>query len=348
VLSRLPSQFIVSKESSLMTKSLPAPNSSKILITGGSGFIGTNLVEYFSELGSEVLNLSLEPPASKRQLNTYRSCDILDSGRLLRYLREFSPDYVVHLAARTDLDGKTIDDYASNVLGVNNVIKSVNKVSTVRRVIYASSRLVFAINHFPRHLYDYKPSTLYGQSKVAGECLVRSQPTGSVPWSIVRPTSIWGEWFGVPYRNFFDSVLRHRYVHPDKLTVLKSFGYVGNTCHQLSRLLMASDHQFNSQVYFLADYAPIDLYMFAAEISRQAGAGKVSTVPPLLLFIAACSGSLLKSLGLPNPPLTRFRYNNLVSNMIYDLSREAEVFGPLPYDLNTSIAKTLSWMKKNI
>lgn len=60
-----------------------------------------------------------------------------------------------------------------------------------------------------------------------------------LPWVLVRPTSIWGPWFDVPYRNFFLSVARRRYVHPAGKRIHKSFGFVGNITWHLHRLMIA-------------------------------------------------------------------------------------------------------------
>src|SRR5205085_2909989 len=138
-----------------------------------------------------------------------------------------------HMGARTDLDGQTLDDYSANTLGVQNVIDAIHEAGTVRRAVYASTRFVFNHGVVPRHDYDYSPHTVYGQSKVKTEEIVRSQPQGCVPWVIIRPTSIWGPWFDTPYKEFFLTVAANRYLHPGSLRLPKTYGYVGNVVHQI-------------------------------------------------------------------------------------------------------------------
>src|ERR671922_1732439 len=94
----------------------------RILITGGSGFIGTNLVEHFRAEGAALLNLDTRPPRNRAHAPCWRKMDILDAGSVKDAFKEFSPTHLVHMAARTDLGGRTIGDYAANTAGLANVI----------------------------------------------------------------------------------------------------------------------------------------------------------------------------------------------------------------------------------
>jgi len=329
-----------------MIKELMGIHGARVLVTGGSGFIGTNLVQELHEHGCDILNLSLDPPKVSHHFAFYKHCDILDRFLLSSLFAEFKPDFVIHLAARTDLLGSSLLDYQANIQGVRNVVNVVNSISTVRLCLYISSRLVFAVNHIPAHPLDYKPSTLYGESKCHGEQIVLAQSIDSIPWLILRPTSIWGEWFSVPYRNFFDAILKRRYLHPGDSTIMKSFGYVGNTVFQIIRYLLIFSDIPSRQIRFLADYDPIDVLSFANSISFKADLPPVRQVPLSVLKVLAKLGDVANLSGLKNPPLTSFRLSNLVTNMTYDLSQERINCGHLPFTLEDGIARTLSWIGK--
>lgn len=319
----------------------------RILITGGSGFIGCNLVDYYEKAGWEVWNLSDVPPRNKKQEHLYKLCDINNADLVHQLFAEFRPDFVVHLAARTDLDGKTIEDYRTNVGGTQNVVNAVNQVGSVQRAVYASSRLVFEIGHSPAHDYDYRPSTPYGESKIETERIVKSQGDSCVPWMLIRPTSIWGEWFHVPYRTFFELVLNRRYVHPKGVSIQKSYGYVGSTCHEIEQFRCADNDRFHQKVYFATDYPPIEVLQWGNEIARQAGLPPVREVPLGLLKFVAIAGDIAKNIGVKNPPLTSFRLNNILTPMVYDTSREEEVVGALPFSMEEGVARTLEWLNEH-
>ena len=97
----------------------------KCLVTGGSGFIGTNLIEHMTKKGWVILNIDNVAPKEKKHLYCYKSINILDYYKLNKTILDFQPDYVVHLAGRTDLYGKHLNDYKCNIEGVLNLIKSI-------------------------------------------------------------------------------------------------------------------------------------------------------------------------------------------------------------------------------
>ena len=114
----------------------------KILITGASGFIGTNLMEDFISKGYEVLNIDFNKPKIPERKSLWKNVDITEYSPFERAVLDFNPDYLVHLAARTDLDGKTLDDYDANVTGVENLMNIVHKCPNLKKVIVTSSKFV--------------------------------------------------------------------------------------------------------------------------------------------------------------------------------------------------------------
>jgi len=318
----------------------------KIVVTGGSGFIGTNLVGHFIGRGDTVLSLDILPPRNPSHAEFWKPVDILDAGGLRREIGTFAPDVVVHMGARTDLDGRSLDDYSANTAGVENLIAAVKGSKILKRIIFASSRLVCGIGYQPKNDIDYCPTTLYGESKIAGEMIVR-EASGRIPcpWVIVRPTSIWGPWFDVPYKTFFLQVAAGRYMHPGSGSILKSFGFVGNTVYEIQRLLDAPAELIHGRTLYLADYPSIDVAVMASVIQRESGAAPIRTVPVGLLRPAARLGDFLKLLGRRNPPLTTFRLNNLLTPMVHDLTYLQSVAGELPYSMEEGVRITVSWLK---
>jgi nucleoside-diphosphate-sugar epimerase len=317
----------------------------KLLITGGSGFIGTNAVAYFVSKGWDVLNIAKDPPKDPSQSKMYRECNICDRDSVMGYFRDFKPEYVIHLAARTDLNGKVLQDYDPNITGTQNVVDATNEVGTVKRALYASTRLVFKMGYQHQHDYDYKATTVYGMSKIETERIVKAQPEGSVPWMLFRPTSIWGEWFDVPYKTFFLCIAKSRYLHPTGMAIPKHFGYVGNAVYEFDRYLHAPLEQVNGKVYFIADFDPIDVLKFGQVIQRAMNAPPIRQVPYGLLKAVALGGDLCKLCGYAEPPLSSFRLENIITPLVFDLSREREICGELPYNTEAAVERTVKWMR---
>lgn len=320
----------------------------KILITGGSGFIGTNLLEMFASRGENVVNLDISRPKNPLHLKYWIFVDILDAEALSSSIRSFGPDIIFHLAARTDLDGGSIEDYSVNTIGVKNIISAIENLPSLKRIIFASSRLVCRIGYSPKSDLDYCPTTPYGESKVVGEEIVRSSMVRlSCVSLIVRPTSIWGPWFDVPYKNFFLAIYKGRYFHPGTRKILKSYGFVGNTVYQLDRLMHASDESVSGKTMYLADYPPIELSEMATAIQKQLAAPEIKNYGIRFMWAIALIGDILKHLGWKSPPLSSFRLKNLLTTMVYDLEPLSKIVGPLPYSMNEGVARTIGWMRNN-
>jgi nucleoside-diphosphate-sugar epimerase len=253
---------------------------------------------------------------------------------------------VIHLGARTDLEGSSVEDYSANTVGVRSLIYAIESAGELQRVVFGSSRLVCRIGYQPARDDDYCPTTAYGQSKAIGEQIVRnSREQIRAPWLIVRPTSIWGPWFDAPYRTFFLMIAQGRYVHPRGKAILKSFGYVGNTVFQLIRLLRAPSEKVTGRTLYLADYPPVDVLDFANSICAEMRATPVRTMPLSLLRVLAIAGDVLKHAGWRNPPLTSFRLGNLTTEMVHDLRNLEALAGPLPYSVSEGIRVTVNWMR---
>lgn len=320
----------------------------KVLVTGGAGFIGTNLVEHLLRSGRDVLSIDVSPPRLAEHEAVFRRVDILDPPRLRAAMAEFDPDAVVHLAARTDLrETKDLDGYRANTAGTENVVRAAAGQATVKRCIFTSTKLVCRNGHWPASDEEYCPTTLYGRSKVLAEKIVRAWGHVKFDWCIVRPGSIWGPWFGEPYRRFFLMIARGRFFQVGSASAPKLFGYVGNTVHQLRKLLEAPPERIRGKVLYLSDYEPIVIRDWAEMIRLKLNAPRIHTMPEPLVRTAAMAGDLLEFLGWPNVPLTSFRLANLrtdTSGMPLDAIR---ALAPrLPFTLGEGVDETVAWLAR--
>jgi len=178
--------------------------------------------------------------------------------------------------------------------------------------------------------------------------LIRSYHNLPFEWIIVRPTSIWGPWFDVPYKMFFDHVRARRYIHPKNMLIYKSFGFVGNTVYQLKKLMNTDAAAITSNTFYLGDYIPIEISCFSNIIAKEFCVTSPITLPfAVLAFFAKC-GDLLEYLGFKNQPLTSFRLNNLITEMIYNFTEISEITGPLPFTVDQGVSLTVKWMNSQI
>jgi nucleoside-diphosphate-sugar epimerase len=317
----------------------------KILITGGSGFIGANILQYYVDLGYEMLNIDFKPPRNQTHHRYWKNIDINNFLELSDAMYSFCPDYVIHLAARTDLKGKTLNEYSTNTSGSQNVLKSCCLLPSLKRGIFVSSMLVCKPGYIPKHTEDFAPSTIYGQSKAEMEKLIRNEKL-QFEWAIVRPTSIWGPGFSEPYRKFFDMVIDKKYFHIEKRSCTKTYGYVENLVYQMDCILNGPIEKIQGNVFYLGDYEPTNICNWANEIASELGI-VIKNIPFWLIKLAALGGDLLKLIGL-SFPITSFRLKNMTTNNVVDLTNTKNIAPDLPFSRIEGVKKTLQWLKKNI
>ena len=316
----------------------------RILVTGGSGFIGTNVMQHWIDAGTEIRNLDSKPPANSAHQSFWTEADIRDKNAYVEAVKDFRPDCLIHLAARADLNSSTVADYDANTVGVENTVLAA-KEGGVSRVLFASSQLVCTPGYQPKTDEDYCPPNPYGESKVIGEQIVRTMAGEAFTWALIRPTSIWGPWFNEPYRDFFLRVRRGGYVQAKGIKVAKSFGYVGNAVFQLAALAECPAERLHRRVLYLADYEPVVVSEWADMIRREWGAAPIREVPLPVLQVAAKAGDGLKRLGWKNPPLTSYRLRNLLTPSPQDMEPLRELCGPLPYTQAEGTHLTTEWLR---
>ena len=316
----------------------------KILVTGSSGFIGTHLVGFFLRKGWSVHGLDRKYPVASEHRGHFHSCDLLDSSALTRIVSELAPDAVIHLAARTDLEElKDLERYAANTTGVENLISAIQATPSIRRAVFTSSQLVCRPGYLPNNETDYAPHTLYGQSKVLTEQIVRRSADNSCAWCLVRPTTVWGPGMSAHYCRFLRLIQQGRYRHIGHRALLKSYSYVGNITFQYHKLIEAPAERIHGKTFYLADYEPLSLRAWADTLQRELGAPPIRTLPEPIAKVAAHLGDLLNTAGWRSFPFNTFRIKNILTEYVFDLSATETICGSLPFGMEEGVRTTARW-----
>jgi UDP-glucose 4-epimerase len=143
----------------------------KILIIGGSGFIGSEVARQAISKGDDVTIWDRKSAKSLKTLPT----DIRDEEIIERDLSRF--DLVMVFAAVTsqlEFEERPVESFDTNVKGLHNVIEACRR-SRVKKVMFASSAAVYGEARGRMSEIDHcKPNNMYGTSKIIGEHLVNT------------------------------------------------------------------------------------------------------------------------------------------------------------------------------
>ena len=315
----------------------------RILVTGGSGFIGCHLVDRLVEHGHAVTNIDIKSPVNSCHEELWRNVDILDLEGLRAAVANAEPDILIHLAARAEISSSSWEDFASIHRGTSNLLDVLEENDGVNRLLNISTQLVVGPGHFPETDEDYKPYTTYGEAKAQAERQICSRDPG-LTWCNIRPTNIWG-----PYHpSFADSIWRYLekryYLHPNtRHPVIRCYGYVTNAVGQIIALMNAHHDEVHGKVFYLADDA-INSSLWLDEFSLQFNGKPTRRLPYFVLKGFALVGDCLKKLNLP-APIESGRLMRMTTNYPVPLENTLAISGKPEISLEEGVGETIKWMK---
>ena len=317
----------------------------RVIVTGGSGFIGTHLVSLLAEQGHQVLNLDKSEPLNPEQKKFHRPADILDAAVFRNEFDSFRPQWLFHLAARTDCDETTTVEagYAVNTVGAANVLAAAAANPSLERTLITSSQYVCRPGHQPAGDQDYCPHTVYGWSKVETERATRRAGL-KCPWVMVRPTNIWGPWHLRYRRQVWWTIRRGVYLHPGGAAVIRSYGYVRNVVRQMVGLIESDVAKTNGKVFYVGD-APRDLLDWVNKFSFALRNRPVTVVPRPVLRTVALAGDFIGKWRGREFLIHSSRYRSMITSDQAPMSATFELLGPGPFSLEQAVNETVQWLR---
>ena len=188
---------------------------SKVLITGGAGFIGSYVCRKLLDMGHEVVVYDafiqyISPLKSVLKEYTelrfqgiadqidFRRGDTRDKAHLRRIILDTRPDRILHLAALpiADLSNRHSEEALTSILeGAVNVLEVLRDVDFVERFVYISSSMIYGdFEEIPaQEDHPKRPKDIYGGTKYAGEVMTETYSRRyNIPYSIIRPSAVYG------------------------------------------------------------------------------------------------------------------------------------------------------------
>ena len=122
----------------------------RVLITGGSGFVGSHLADRLLARNDQVLVVDNFSTGRRDNLKPHKNLEVIEetianTSAMERIFTQFKPDVVVHAAASYKDPDNWVEDCQTNVLGTVNVLAATKKANC-KRIIYFQTALCYGLN----------------------------------------------------------------------------------------------------------------------------------------------------------------------------------------------------------
>ncbi|HUF32494.1 MAG TPA: NAD(P)-dependent oxidoreductase [Acidimicrobiales bacterium] len=282
----------------------------EVVVTGASGWLGTNLVRALAtdrarvrclvHRPEEVALLEVVGPTVEVVAGDLRDPDAVD-----RLFEGMGGATVFHCGSVIHPRSLVRELFDVNVGGTQLVLDRARRAGT-GRFVHVSSNSPFGANDRPTDRFTedspFNPYLAYGQSKLEAEQLVqRSHDRGDVTTVILRPPWFYGPHQPARQSRFFAAVRRGRFPIIGDGTQQRSMVYVGNLVDGMQRAEVAAGAP--GQAYWIADAEPyelntiIDTVRTALMAEGLAVSGRGVRVPRMVGEVAATIDRLLQERG---------------------------------------------------
>jgi nucleoside-diphosphate-sugar epimerase len=237
----------------------------KITIIGGSGFVGTRLIDLLKQTNVDVQNIDKQQSVFHPKITTI--ANVLDKEKVTSLLK--GTDLVVLLAAehRDDVSPTSLY-YDVNVGGIKNTLEAM-ETNGIKRIVFTSSVAVYGLNkENPNEEHEKDPFNHYGKSKWQAEQVLREWYETHSDWNIniLRPTVIFGERNRGNVYNLLKQISGGKFLMVGKGENKKSMAYVGNIVAFIKFLIDNKTESYN--IFNYIDKPDFTMNQLVALVSR--------------------------------------------------------------------------------
>lgn len=313
----------------------------KVAIIGGSGFVGTRLIETLKQSqGFEFLNIDKQQSVDFP--NITHIANVLDKESLTTLLKDV--DVVVLLAAEHRDDVTPVSLYYDvNVQGMKNTLEAM-EANEVKRIIFTSSVAIYGLDkNNPDESFPADPFNHYGKSKWQAEEVLQEWYKNHADWNIniVRPTVIFGEGNRGNVFNLLNQIATGKFMMIGAGNNQKSMSYIGNIIAFIQFLLQEKKDGYNVYNYVdKPDFTTNDLVYHTGEILNK----KVPTthIPYWLGMLGGYGFDLLAFVTRKKLNISSVRVKKFCAVTKYDSTKAMSSGFVPPYALEEGLRRMLN------
>lgn len=229
----------------------------KFFVTGGAGFIGSNMVELLLKKGAKVIvydNLSTGRYDFIKKFDgkdlTFIKGDMTDPEGLVRALKDTTPDAIVHYAADSSVNSADSNPMEIGIASIYNLLDAMVK-NNVKNILFASSGSVYGnagIKPTPEDYGPLKPISFYAATKLSSEAAI----------------SVFSSLYGI---NFY--IFRYANVIGKNATHGAIFDFVNKLKKNKTELKVLGNGKQRKSCITVEDTVEATLYVYEKSSSRE-------------------------------------------------------------------------------
>jgi len=312
----------------------------KVAIIGGSGFVGTRLMERLKQ-GEGLEFLNIDKTASESFSSVTHIANVLDRAALVHLLKGI--DIVVLLAAEHRDDVTPVSLYYDvNVGGMKNTLEAMEE-NGISRIVFTSSVAVYGLNKInPDERIAADPFNHYGKSKWQAEQLLQLWYMSHPNWNIniIRPTVIFGEGNRGNVYSLLKQIASGKFLMIGRGDNKKSMSYIGNIVAFIEFLILERTYGYEVYNYVdKLDFTTNDLVYYTGETLGK----KIPTVHiPYALGILGGYGFDLLAWGIRKKlAISSVRVKKFCAVTQFDSSKAMNSGFVPPHSIEEGLRRTL-------
>ncbi|MFX1514227.1 MAG: NAD-dependent epimerase/dehydratase family protein [Promethearchaeota archaeon] len=329
----------------------------KMFITGATGFIGSNLVDYVMKNREDLSQLTLfvrdSTKAAKYEQQGARVLygDITDLNSLISAMSTALPDVVIHTAALTNDWAPFSELKKVNVLGTENVVKAIKKIKTNPFLLHFSSSGVYGRIQKPETTIinedtPLNPKANYQKSKALAEQIIHKEMThGTLRTTILRPPNVIGPRDFTQFYKIYQAIKSEKFPLIDNGKAIQTWVDVDDLIRAIFLICenqdIAAGKIYNVKSFEITVKELYDLIAAKVNVSQEPKSYSFQ-----FAYIVAILSEMIAKIRRKSSTFNRYRVIKFAKNRMIDDGKIRHELGFSPQvNKLDSLERTINWIK---